>query len=95
MEGYKLNIPGALNNFWILWAMKYLPYTDSWKRIALEETIRNFPKPEIIVMLQFEAELVDYFEVTYGWHAYPGELCDRPGFRTMELFQLFTKFTIP
>ncbi|KAL7526386.1 hypothetical protein ACHAXR_001468, partial [Thalassiosira sp. AJA248-18] len=51
--------------------------------------------PEIIIGLQFEAELVDYFEVTYAWHAYPGEMSTRPGFRTLELHHLLFEHILP
>ena len=64
-------------NFWVLWGLHYLPLVDGWKHTAVEEIIQFFLMPEIIVGIQFEAELVDYFEVTYLWHAYPGELCSR------------------
>ena len=51
-----------------------------WSKVgstAVEEIIQFFLMPEIIVGIQFEAKLVDYFEVTYLWHAYPGGLCMR------------------
>ena len=51
--------------------------------------------PKIVVALQFEAELVDYFEVTYQWHAYPGELCTRPGFRMIKLHHLMFEYIMP
>ena len=64
-------------NFWVRWGLRYLPLVDGWKHTAVEEIIQIFLMPEIIVGIKFEAELVDYFEVTYLWHAYPGELCKR------------------
>jgi len=82
LEGYDLVLPLEVDNFWVVWAYRYLPLVDGWRRIALEELIVFFLMPEIIVGIQFEAELVDYFDITYQWHAYPGELCSRPGFRT-------------
>ena len=51
-------------NFWVQWGMRYLPLVDGWKHTAVEEIIQFFLMPEIIVGIQFEAELVDYFEVT-------------------------------
>ena len=79
MEGVDLlsDVEGESDNFWVLWGMRYLPLVDGWKHTAVEEIIQFFLMPEIIVGIQFEAELVDYFEVTYLWHAYPGELCKR------------------
>ena len=77
MEGVNLLSEVSSTNFWVLWGMRYLPLVDGWKHTAVEEIIQFFLMPEIIVGIQFEAELVDYFEVTYLWHAYPGELCKR------------------
>ena len=42
--------------------------------------------PEMIFGLWVEAEVVQYFEWHYHWHALCGEFADRPGFRTLELF---------
>jgi len=95
LEGFDLYLHDAPSNFWVCWATKYLPLVTGWKKTVLEEIIRYFMMDDIIVALQFEAELVDYFEVTYQWHAYPGELCTLPGFRTMELHNLLFDFIIP
>ncbi|EJK60201.1 hypothetical protein THAOC_19495 [Thalassiosira oceanica] len=63
---------------------------------ALNEVITMSGSDEIAIGLQFEAELVDYFEVTYQWHAHPGELSiDRSGFRTMELPHLLFGYIMP
>ena len=95
MEGVDLLSDETTDNFWVLWGMHYLPLVDNWKRTAVEEIIQFFLMPEIIVGIQFEAELVDYFEVTYCWHSMPGELCKRSGFRTMELHHLLFDHIMP
>jgi hypothetical protein len=43
-------------------------------------------KPEIVVTCHFESELGECFEVTGKWHAAPGELATRPGFRVKQTF---------
>ena len=63
-EGYLLDLPNEAFNFWVLWAKSYLPYADGWKKVALEETNCNLIMPEIIIGMQFEAELVDYVKIT-------------------------------
>ncbi|KAL7541570.1 hypothetical protein ACHAWF_006970, partial [Thalassiosira exigua] len=93
LEGFDLDLPDG--NFWVLWAKEYHQFVDSWKKLALEEIVRFFLMEEIVVGLQFEAELVDYFEVTSAWHAYPGELTSRPGFRMMEFPKLLREFIAP
>jgi len=65
LEGYDIDIPGASENFWVLWATKYLQYADGWKKTALEEIIKFMDMPEIIIGLQFEAELVGTFVDCY------------------------------
>ena len=60
-----------------------------WVQRTCIDSIRMILSPTIRVALFFEKELVYYFEVTYAWHANPGELCTRPGFRAMELTHIF------
>jgi len=95
LEGHNLDLPLDDHGFWVTWAYEYLPLVSGWKRTALEELITWFMMPEIIVGIQFEAELVDYFEVTYQWHANVGELCKKSGFRTMELHHLLFDHIMP
>jgi hypothetical protein len=52
-------------------------------------------KPEIVVTRHFESELGECFEVTGKWHASPGELSTRPGFRIMEVHPFLFEFVFP
>lgn len=95
LEGLELEL-GDAHNFWAEWASEYLPLCSGWMVQALNEVITMSGSDEIAIGLQFEAELVDYFEVTYQWHAHPGELSiDRSGFRTMELPHLLFGYIMP
>ena len=75
--------------FWVLLAMRlrfiYSKRSD-WKIERLDAFIQWMMMPEMIAGLWLEAEAVEYFEAHYAFHAMPGELCDRPGFRALELF---------
>jgi hypothetical protein len=51
--------------------------------------------PAAIVALHFESELGNYFEVTSNWHAMPGELSARTGFRMLEMHTLWFEFIMP
>jgi hypothetical protein len=66
--------------------------TDSWVQRACSDLIVMLLVHSIRVGLFFEEELGNYFEVTMKWHGNPGELSTRPGFRSMELCQLYLEF---
>ena len=74
--------------FWVLLAMRlrfiYSKRSD-WKIERLDAFIEWMMMPEMIAGLWLEAEAVEYFEAHYAFHAMPGELCDQPGFRALEL----------
>ena len=75
--------------FWILLArrLRYIYSKRSdWKIERLDLFIKWMMMPEMIAGLWLEAEAVEYFESHYAFHAMPGELCERPGFRALELF---------
>lgn len=95
IEGLELLGDDLETSFWVQWARYLHERSDGWKRRSLGETILMFLKPDIIVGLHFEAELKNYFETTYEWHANPGELSTRPGFRVMEYHQLYFEFIAP
>ena len=60
---------------------------SDWKIERLDLFIKWMMMPEMIAGLWLEAEAVEYFESHYyAFHAIPGELCERPGFRELELF---------
>ena len=74
--------------FWVLLAIRLIYiYKDSdWRVKRLNAFCEWLCMPEMIFGLWVEAEVVEYFEWHYHWHAQCGELSDRPGFRTLELF---------
>ena len=66
LDGHNLELPDCPNSFWVEWAKRYQRSTSAgWMKVTLQEIMTNFLSDEIIIGLQFEAELVDYFEVTY------------------------------
>jgi hypothetical protein len=79
----------------LVWAhMMSQHHTGNW-RLAAKDVIEMLSIPNIMVGVHFEANLGHYFEVTMQWHAYPGELSTQPGFRVMEVHQLYFDFIAP
>ena len=80
----------------VAWAQRVREYSNNQiiRRIA-KEVATMLLMPAIIVALHFESELGNYFEVTSNWHAMPGELSTRPGFRMLEMHTLWFEFIMP
>ena len=84
--------------FWVRWAQEMVTYLDKsdFKYEVLEQIAKMTMNESIIISLTFEAELVSmYFDITYAYHAFGGENCERAGFRLMELPYLLINFIIP
>eukprot|EP00978_Attheya_sp_CCMP212_P020213 scaffold57562_cov32-Attheya_sp.AAC.1 len=79
----------------VAWAHAMVDYHDGYQKQASKDVLVMLLMPDIVAALMFEADLGNYFEVTMKWHASPGELSTRPGFRVMELFQLYFDFMVP
>ena len=79
----------------LVWAHKMMQlHTGNW-RLAAKDVVEMLVMPNTMVGVYFEADLGRYFEVTMQWHAYPGELSTRSGFRVMELHQLYFDYIAP
>lgn len=80
----------------VQWGLSWANWSRSdWKRRVGGEIATWLMMPEIILGLQFEAELGDYFETTYYWHNRPGPFNSRAGFRMMEVHELYFNFILP
>ena len=80
----------------IQWARRIEKYTaSSVVRQIARDVATMLIKPEIITGLYFESALGSYFEITLQWHAMPGELSERSGFRMMELHLFWFEFIMP
>lgn len=87
----KQNVPAV-----IAWAMRMADCVPAdWCRTVAGEIVVMLCMPEIIVALQLEAEVGEYFEVTSSWHCQKGPLNSRAGFRMHELHQLVLGFSVP
>ena len=94
--GAKIKIRGE--NFWVRWAQEMSKYMEksNFKHEVLEQIALHMMNDGVIASLTFEAELVSkYFDITYSYHAFGGETCDRAGFRLLELPYLLIDFIIP
>jgi hypothetical protein len=80
----------------LAWAQRVREYSHNQiiRRIAKEVATMLF-MPQIVLALHFESELDNYFEVTSSWHANPGKLCTRPGFRMLKIHVLWFEFIMP
>ena len=96
VAGTKIDINGQ--NFWVRWAEEMALHFDksNFRHDVLREIAKHLMNEGVIVSLIFEAELVSkYFNVTYAYHAFGGENCDRAGFRLLELPYLLIDFIVP
>jgi hypothetical protein len=83
--------------FWVLLAQRFtfIKGESDWQCKQLHKFIEWMLSPEMILGLWVEVEAVQYFEASYSFHAKGGELCSRPGFRCLELFQFMTDHAFP
>jgi len=74
--------------FWVLLCHRLMHiYTKSdFRYNRLKALAEQFLMPEMIFGLWVEAEVVKYFEESFGFHAGCGQIADSPGFRGLELF---------
>ena len=72
-----------------------IDHMDNCMKEVAQDVIIMLSMPGAIVTLHFESEIGCYFAVTSKWHASPGELFQRSGFRIMELHGLFFEFMAP
>ena len=80
----------------VLWAHMVGDHavSDNTHQIA-KDVVETLVTPEVIVALNFEREMGLYFEVTSKWHGSPGYLATCPGFRGLEIHNLWFEFTLP
>ena len=83
--------------FWVLLAerLALIKRDTEWQCEQLNTFIKWMMNPDMILGLWIEAEAVQYFEASYHFHARGGELCERPGFRCLELFRFITDHAFP
>ncbi len=80
----------------VAWALVFANESrSSWKIRVGREVATWVMMPEIMLGLQFEAEIGSYFEEVYAWHNRPGPLNKRSGFRMLEIFDLYLGFELP
>ena len=80
----------------IAWAMAFYNWSRSeWQRRVGGEIALWASMPAIVLGLHYEAELGEYFERTYYWHNRAGPFNTRPGFRMMEVHDLYFGFMLP
>ena len=79
------------------WALYFHNHSKTdWKRRAGKEVAAWLESDLIQFGLIAEAEVGDaYFAHTYYWHNRPGALHTRPGFRMMEVHELYFGFMLP
>jgi len=80
---YITNLDGDC--FWVLLYKELASYYNDWRTGRLDALVTMFMMPELQVNCALEYEAGQFFEAHHAWHAMPGELTDRPGFRTLEL----------
>lgn len=75
--------------FWVLLATRFIQMkTEShWQCQRLRAFIEWMLMPEMIFGLWVEAEAVEYFEESFRFHSQSGEIADRPGLRTLDLWR--------
>ena len=71
-------------SFWELLFQEIRHEHPDWREKSCDAIITMLNMESIIFGLYVEFESGEYFNTHYNWHAQSGELCDRPGFRTLE-----------
>mmetsp|Transcript_5656 Transcript_5656/g.15886 ORF Transcript_5656/g.15886 Transcript_5656/m.15886 type:complete len:972 (+) Transcript_5656:584-3499(+) len=80
----------------VAWGIAFHNWSRSeWKRRVGGEVATWLSMPEVILGLHYEAELGEYFEETYYWHNRTGPFNSRPGFRMMEVHDLYFHYMLP
>ena len=71
-------------SFWELLFLELRAEHADWRLGSCDEILRMLNSDSIIFGLWAEYETGEYFNVHYAYHAQPGEIANRPGFRYME-----------
>ena len=80
----------------IAWALYFANFCRSgWKSRVGREVATWMSIPAIILGLNFESELGNYFEESYAWHNRTGPIHSRSGFRMMEVHDMYFDFELP
>lgn len=93
VQGLEIDVDGY--NFWVKWAQFIWERSSGWRSEACGMVVLMMLMPEITLGFYFEKDLGKYFEVTHQWHSEVGELCTRPGFRSLELHHLYFDWIAP
>ena len=70
--------------FWELLFLEIRAEHPDWRMGSIDVILKMLNMESIIFGLWAEYETGHYFNVHYAYHAQPGEICNRPGFRYME-----------
>ena len=62
-----------------------MPHYNDWKIGQLNELVTMWMMETLQLNCAMEYESGLFFEAQHAWRATPGELTDKPGFKTMEL----------
>ena len=73
------------DSFWVLLFKELASFQNDWRTGRLNELVTMVMMEELQVHCSLEYEAGRFFEAQHAWHAMPGELTERPGFRTLEL----------
>ena len=95
LKTMSITVPNTDTSILLLWAIEVHSRFTGLKRTIAEDIMKMIEVPDIILALNYEAELGNYFEVTTKWHNHPGDFSIRVGFRMLEYSQLVFEYIRP
>lgn len=90
---YVVNQEGV--NFWVLLFMELRDYYSDFRGPRSEHIVKMFMNESLIAGGHLENDAGDHFNQTYVWLNSPGELCEKNGFKILELASFLFDCPIP
>ena len=79
----------------IAWCMRVINYeTPSVSEMA-KHLLQLLLNKSVCLGLNFDSDMLEYFEPTCNWHSQPGKIATRPGFCMLEMHTFLFEFGIP
>ena len=79
----------------IAWCMRIISYeTPSVSEMA-KHLLQLLLNKSVWLGLNFDSDMLEYFQPTCNWHSQPGEIATRPGFHMLEMHTFLFEFGLP
>ena len=79
----------------IAWCMRIITYETPSVCDMAKHLLQLLLNKAVWLGLNFDSDMLEYFEPTCNWHSQPGENATRPGFRMLEMHTFLFEFGLP